>query len=168
MNHKSFTLFSWNVRGLGQSGRCEDVLSDLISTRPNFAALQETKLSHISVGKRNSFLPKRLSSFAAKNSVGTSGGILTAWDDALCTLDDSAQGEFTLTTRFSLRADGCSFTLTNVYAPANREDKPAFAAELTSVAATVSGPWILIGDFNLTRAPEDKNNPSFNAQEASL
>jgi hypothetical protein len=30
------------------------------------------------------------------------------------------------------------------------------------------GAWVVIGDFNLTRAPEDKNNDSFNSSEAML
>ena len=36
---KIVSFFSWNVRGLGQSSRCDDILSELISTRPSIAAL---------------------------------------------------------------------------------------------------------------------------------
>jgi hypothetical protein len=53
--------FSWNVRGLGQDCRSEDVLAELISVRPTFAAIQETKLSSLDSKKKNTFLPTRLS-----------------------------------------------------------------------------------------------------------
>jgi hypothetical protein len=47
-------------------------------------------------------------------------------------------------------------------------DKPAFLAELVQVARTVPGAWILLGDFNLTRDPSDKNTSPFNGSEAQL
>jgi hypothetical protein len=34
MLHKLISFFSWNVRGLGQSSRCDDVLAELISPLP--------------------------------------------------------------------------------------------------------------------------------------
>jgi hypothetical protein len=43
----------------------------------------------------------------------------------------------------------------------------AFFDELTAIAGTIQGPWVVIGDFNLTRAPEDKNNGRFNVAEAN-
>ena len=62
----------------------------------------------------------------------------------------------------------CSeFTLTNVYAPIRRDEKQGFFTELASVAATICGAWIVIGDFNLTRDPADKNNDNFNFAEAN-
>jgi exonuclease III len=41
---KNLSLLSWNVRGLGQERRCQDVLSELIAERPSLVTLQETKL----------------------------------------------------------------------------------------------------------------------------
>jgi len=54
-----------------------------------------------------------------------------------------------------------------VYAPVRRDEKQAFFTELASVAATICGAWIVIGDFNLTRDPADKNNDNFNFAEAN-
>lgn len=45
--------------------------------------------------------------------------------------------------------------------------KPHFLDELSSLAATISSPWMIIGDFNMTRALSDKNKGSFNHREAS-
>jgi hypothetical protein len=103
------------------------------------------------------------SSCAVHNSIGASGGIITAWDSKICSLLNSDEHTYSLSTEFRLDADGTVFTLTNVYAPTSRNDKATFLAELTSIAANISGPWMLIGDFNLTRSPEDKNEDLFNA-----
>ncbi|CAN6228896.1 unnamed protein product [Urochloa humidicola] len=168
MLNKSISFFSWNVRGLGQNARCDDVLSELISARPTIAAIQETKLSALSRPKQKTFLPIRLSSVATVNSTGASGGILTAWDQATISCDAVVERQYTLTTTYRLNADGTAFSFTNVYAPTLRSDKPLFLAELASLADGIDGPWMILGDFNLTRDPEDKNSDNFNVSEAHL
>lgn len=47
----------WNVRGLNDPGKCDRVLSDLRSSRPQLVALQETKLDKPSHHKLRSLLP---------------------------------------------------------------------------------------------------------------
>jgi len=165
---KTLSFFSWNVRGLGQASRCEDVLSELLSSRPSFVALQETKLQHTSALKAKTFLPKRLSSWDTINSTGASGGILSAWDNNLCSCTLSHKCRYSLTTTFTLTADGSLLSLTNVYAPTKHDEKRVFLSEMANVADTISGPWIVIGDFNLVRDPSDKNTPSFDASEVAL
>ena len=112
---KTLTFFSWNVRGLGQTCRCGDVLTELLSARPSIIALQETKLQSLNTIKRSSFLPSRLSSCVTRDSSGAAGGILTAWDASLCDIVDVSALPFSLTSSFTLRADDTRFTLTNVY-----------------------------------------------------
>lgn len=48
-------------------------------------------------------------------------------------------------------------TYTYVYAPANRKDKQCFFSELAVVVTSVVGPWVVMGVFNRTREPGDKN-----------
>ena len=89
----------------------------------------------------------------ARDSSGASGGILTAWDAAVCSLSSTVDLPYTLTTGFSLLADNMPFTLSNVYAPTLREDKAAFLSELASVAEMVSGAWMLLGDLLPSQIP---------------
>jgi len=165
--NRNLSFCSWKVRGLGQAARRDDVLAELISARPVIAALQETKLQSLSALRPTSFLPSRLHNCVTHDSNGASGGILTTWDDNLCTMTTSASEQYTLTTCFRLAQDTTEFTFTNVYAPAHHEDKQSFFSELAAVAANIRGPWIVMGDFNLTRTPVDKNNDHFNAAEAN-
>ncbi|KAG2622330.1 hypothetical protein PVAP13_3NG329201 [Panicum virgatum] len=166
MISKSLSFFSWNVRGLGQSSRCEDVLSELITNCPTFVAIQESKLTDPSNTKLKSFLPTRLLNSAFANARGASGGILTAWDDRTCSLASSSERAYSLTTCFNLCANGDPLTLTNVYAPTKHDEKQAFFSEMLDVASSISGPWIILGDFNLVCDPSEKNSTSFDGQEA--
>lgn len=58
--------------------------------------------------------------------------------------------------------------ITNIYAPTLHSEKQAFLAEIADLAPQIDGPWLLLGDFNLTRVPSDKNNDHFNSTEARM
>ncbi|XP_072150873.1 uncharacterized protein [Setaria viridis] len=76
--------------------------------------------------------------------------------------------EYFVTTNFSLNAYSSTFTLTNFYAPTAHEDKYVFLSDVEDIARSVTDPWILIGDFNMTCEPGDKNNDSFNIGEVQM
>ena len=46
------------------------------------------------------------------------------------------------------------------------EEKQVFFSEMLDVTSSISGPWIILGDFNLVRDPSEKNSTSFDGQEA--
>lgn len=45
--NRSVRICCWNVRGLGDSKKCDDVLSEILSSNADIVLLQETKLSDI-------------------------------------------------------------------------------------------------------------------------
>ncbi|XP_073353842.1 uncharacterized protein [Aegilops tauschii subsp. strangulata] len=49
-----------------------------------------------------------------------------------------------------------------MYGPNLKADKIEFMCELAEVRELQSGPWLLVGDFNLFVNPEDKNNTLIN------
>jgi exonuclease III len=78
-----FISETWNVRGLGDDDKCCSVYSDLVAAKPDLLAIQETKLASLSPSKAATFLPPRIRSFRSVDAVGSSGGILSAWDHNL-------------------------------------------------------------------------------------
>lgn len=162
----NLSIIPWNVRGLGHPDRCGDVLFELIAQCPFPVALQETKLINVDVLKHKLFLPSHLSTFVACPSGGASFGILTVWDSTILSTLSTDVREFSLKLGMALIADGTPLTMTNVYAPTTRSDKTRFLAELSYLAMTILGPWLIIGNYNLTRTPMDKNKETFNFQEA--
>lgn len=163
---KRLSIFSWNVRGLGQADKCRDVRHVLSSASPDIICLQETKLQHIDFFKARSFLPDRLTSFIFNPSIGASGGILIAWDDSSLELVNPSHLDHLISASFASRCNDLSFSITKAYGPCQPHLKPAFLDSILNLAASVSGPWALCGDFNLTRYPSDRSNDNFDRTEA--
>jgi exonuclease III len=107
----------WNVRGLGQRRKRDNVRAAIDSFLPAILCLQETKLNDISTFQASSFLPPSLCSFIFKPSIGASGGILTAWNDSVLELIHQSVDKFSITSTFSFRADNLVFSIVNVYGP---------------------------------------------------
>ena len=67
---------------------------------------------------------------------------------------------YSLTSFFEFAADGLAFAVTNVYAPCKPPERDCFLDELHSLAPSCDLLWMIVGDFNLVRGPEDKNTAS--------
>jgi exonuclease III len=160
-------LECWNVRGLGRRRKRDDVRAAIDNNLPSILCLQETKLDSISQFFASSFLPQSLRSFVFKPASGSSGGILTAWDDRLFQLLHHSIDDFSVTTSFSLRSDNLCFTIVNVYGPCLHDLKAEFLSSLETIFASSSGSLAFLGDFNLIRSPRDKSNDNFNSSEAA-
>jgi exonuclease III len=121
--------------------------------------LQETKLQNIDLFKAKSFLPSNLaSSYVCAPADGTRGGILTAWDPVLFSLQNFFLKPHTLTTSLVCNATNLDFSITNAYGPSDHSGSLPFLRNLVDLLPLIPGPWILLGDFNLVRCAADKNN----------
>jgi len=126
---------------------------------PSILCLQETKLSDINNFKAKTFLPLPLAnSFAFNPADGTRGGVRTAWNAALWDVSATLNHQYSITTSFRSTVSDYSITITNIYAPSDHRLSRAFLAELFTISPVISGPWLLIGDFNLVRSPAEKSN----------
>lgn len=162
LNSVSFSLLSWNVRGLGDSDKCKTVRDTIISARLDVACLQEMKLRATDLSKAKTFLPLNLAYYKCVDVIGACGGLITAWDTRSLTMTSFIARQRSLTTYFTSTASGSSIAVTNIYAPVDHRDSVAFLEDLAEVAAQITGSWILMGDFNLTRGEEDNSNGSCN------
>jgi hypothetical protein len=129
--------------------------------------VQETKLSLLSPKKKRVFLPPSLTECATIAADGSRGGISTAWDPRVLSLTSSIGKTFSLTTVFSSTTTATSLTVTNVYTPSDHSRTPVFTAEMIDLSPSVTGPWLILGDFNLIRKPCEKNTPRFDCNLAA-
>jgi exonuclease III len=164
----NYCVLSWNVRGLGQSEKCDAVRDTLTSNNPHIACIQESKLAEIDSLKSRSFLPSNLASFLHVPAEGSRGGILTAWDGKFLIAGDPVKSRFSLSVPFtSTTSPDKIFLVTNVYAPSDHRHTDAFLSELVLLVSNFGGNHLILGDFNLIRCPEEKNSPTFDAGLAS-
>jgi exonuclease III len=168
MSSLVFYVASWNVPGLGDDNKCTDVSADISLGRPNLIGLQESKLGPISKSKAAAFLPPSLQDFRAMDDVGSSGGLVSAWDQNIFGLVGTLPSRHILSLDLSFNCDGAMFRFSNVYAPCVREEKAAFFQDLASLEPSDDIPWISAGDFNMTRDPAERNNANFSIADDSL
>ncbi|CAN6293304.1 unnamed protein product [Urochloa humidicola] len=165
---RPLSILSWNVRGLGDRKKCNDVRLAIFSP-PTVLCFQETKLTAVNTFKAASFLPHALaSSYSFQPSIRASGGVLTTWDPSLLIQTSSIARQYTLTSAFQSTTTELAFTVTNCYAPCDAADKVFFLQELADVCQSITGAWILLGDFNMTRSPEERSNDNFDQAEAAV
>jgi hypothetical protein len=136
---RKLSIVSWNVRGLSET-----------------ALVQETKLRDVSSQKIKSFLPANLSAHCFLAADGSRGGIVTAWDKTHLALVSSHSRLYTLTTVLSFAATDLHITITNVYGPSYHNYTASFLDELRDLSTSVTGPWLMAGDFNLIRDASEK------------
>jgi exonuclease III len=158
---KNLVFVSWNVRGLGDEDKCSTVRDHTLAAAPSVLCIQETKLASLTASKARSFLPPVLSLFAVADADGSHGGMLTAYDPCILTLTSTNARRFSLSTSFVSTTSEAAFTVTNVYAPSDHTLTRDFVAEMERLVPSVSGPWIILGYFNLIRLPSEKNNNNF-------
>ena len=77
---------SWNVRGLGDT--------EILAIKPSIAFLQESKLDSIPVPKLNSFLPCTLDQVVSLPAIGSAGGIFSATNSHILTLQTTLMAGF--------------------------------------------------------------------------
>jgi hypothetical protein len=153
---------SWNTQGLGCLKKRPRVRDAISSAAHSIMCIEDTKLSAIDIFVFNSFLPNQLSCFDTVDAVGSSGGILAAWDPALFSLVATHRDRFSLTTTLQSYLSDLVFAITNVYTPSDHSLTPAFLSEFESLRPLFPFPRLVVGDFNLVRDPSDKNNGIFN------
>lgn len=61
-----------------------------------------------------------------------------------------------------------SWVLTTVYAPCTAKGKREFLSWIQSIQMPAETDWLIIGDFNLTRRPEDRNREGGDVAEMFL
>ncbi|KAG2588484.1 hypothetical protein PVAP13_5NG346681, partial [Panicum virgatum] len=155
----NFTVVSWNVRGLGDSDKCNVVRDAFTTVNPTVICIQETKLHDITTSKAHSFLPpSHVNSYHFIGAAGSRGGILTTWNSNALRMDSYITRRHTLTVVLSSTSSDHRLTITNVYAPSDHRDSPLFLNGLKELKPHINGAWLLLGDFNLVRSATDKNN----------
>ena len=60
------------------------------------------------------------------------------------------------------------WVLTNIYAPCTLAGKQLFLVWLKNIQMPQEVNWLLAGDFNLLRNPEDRNKPGGNLQDTLI
>lgn len=69
------------------------------------------------------------------------------------------QNSYALSIEFTSLHDNVHWILTNIYAPCTHPEKRDFIQWFKNINMPDVVDWIILGDFNLCRSPNDRNQP---------
>ena len=121
--------------------------------------LQETKREQFDLPYIRKLCPKRFTKFAFLPSVGASGGLLVAWVDSNLNGEVVFENEFSISVKFTCKLSNDCWILTNVYGPCHVQKRGEFIDWFGNIDMPQDSDWLVVGDFNFIRSPEDRNNP---------
>jgi exonuclease III len=154
-----YKILSWNVRGLNNPAKQEDVKQIVSSYRPNLICFQETKMQTVDTTVvRNTLGTDFENNFMFLPANGIRGGILLASRDSVYHLQHPVMSANTITATVNDLGTNATWTITSVYGPQGDLEKRCFHREMKQIKHTALAKWLLIGDFNMIYRHQDKNN----------
>jgi exonuclease III len=158
----------WNSRGLGDLAKHEYLEGMVKEEQIDFIALMETGRDQFSDVTLKNLCGGKEYIWHCMAPHGHSEGILLCVN--LTVYDTGAIGEGDFYVKFTLRNknDGFKWSLFAVYGPAQQQDKELFLTEMANVCSKETLPYIIGGDFNILRRPEDKNKDNFDSKWPNL
>jgi exonuclease III len=151
-------ILFWNIIGLGGAGR-RKMLIELVN-KHNFdcICLQETIKSNFRQRDLDRFAGTKDMFWSWVPCSGHSGGMLMGVDKELATVTAENKGVFFQSCTMTMKEDGFSWTLMNIYGPAHDDRKLEFLEEIQNEILDLDLPIVLGGDFNLVRKVEEKSS----------
>jgi hypothetical protein len=114
------------------------------------------------------FCPRNFDSFAFFPSIGRSRGIITIWDSSVFSGVEVFQNIYALSVELHATKSDAYWTLTNIYAPCIDSEQLQFLQWLHNLHILADENYMMVGDFNLIRSPQDRNKPGGNINEMLL
>jgi exonuclease III len=158
----------WNVCGINSQGKWDALRDKITESAASVVCLQETKREHFDSSYLRKFCPRQLDKFAFQTSVGASGVLLIVWNGALFDGYVLQFNSYAISVKLTSQLSGSSFCLTNIYGPSTFDGKVAFINWLYNFDTAGFSDWILVGDFNLIRFPNDRNRGGGNVDDMLL
>lgn len=116
-------------------------------------------MQHFDASMLKILCPKRFDSFAFVPASGASGGIITIWCSHVFDGTVFLSERFALGVEFSSKQSAMRWKLVNIYGPCQGDQRTSFTNWLFDLDIPSTEDWLLLGDFNYIRSPENRNKP---------
>ncbi|GLT26695.1 hypothetical protein SLA2020_017410 [Shorea laevis] len=148
-------FISFNVRGSGRTLKRKEVEKLVREERLDFLFLQETKLEMMEDGICRQLCNLDEFDWVAKSSSGALGGLLCIWDrwHFVKREEFTGDGFVGISGEWGVKKQQCF--LIYVYGPNDRHKKASLWEELRKMVTDKEGRWLLAGDFNAVKGPEE-------------
>ncbi|KAG5606723.1 hypothetical protein H5410_028215 [Solanum commersonii] len=144
--------------GLNGENKRELVRKLLKQWGADIIVLVETKLNGHIDNILQSIWNNRWAEVLMKEAQGSSGGIMILWDKRVWRGELLLVGSQCLTGKFSGIHDDFNWCITAVYADCDTVIRRVLWQELLQMKTSINGPWVVCGDFNVTRFASERTN----------
>ena len=158
-NVRSWKVLCWNVRGLNSDKKWDAICDKIIESGCDVICLQETKREVFDIQFIRKFCPRGFDAFEYLPSVGASGGVITIWKSYMFDGHLIFSNAYDLSVELTSKHNAVDWVLTNIYAPCTPAEKTQFLSWFRDIQMPTEILWLIVGDFNLIRSPEDRNRP---------
>jgi hypothetical protein len=97
--------------------------------------------------------------------LGASGGSIIIWKGSQFCGTLVSQNSYAQSVEFVCKLTDDCWILTNIYDPCTTESKSAFLQWFKDIDMSDEVKWLIVGDFNLIRSPQNRNKPGGNITE---
>ncbi|XP_021985624.1 uncharacterized protein LOC110881777 [Helianthus annuus] len=150
-----------NIRGIGGDTKPGWIRSLKIKFGIDFLVLQETKKGDVSVAELARYWGNNNFGMESVNPSGHSGGLICLWNNSVFNQTGVSKERNFLHIRGSLVGVDKAVKILNIYAPQGIPAKKDLWEDLAALISVNDGLWVVIGDFNAVRFPEEKRNCAF-------
>ncbi|XP_028768395.1 uncharacterized protein LOC114726004 [Neltuma alba] len=146
-------IIVWNVRGAAGNAFGHAMKDMKKRLKPSLVVLVETRCSGINAQKAIKRMGFKYQEIVEAN--GMSGGIWILWDDENIKLKAlEKHHQFLHCEVNGLR--GSKWLFTAIYASPRAAERQLLWESLKSMSRNINGPWLLAGDFNDIKTPEEQ------------
>ncbi|KAJ9565542.1 hypothetical protein OSB04_001508 [Centaurea solstitialis] len=157
-------VLSWNLNGLGKGEKRLWINDTVMQRNIGILCLQETKTSVQQEWQISSIWRGKSVGFVSLDAIGNSAGILTVWDTNLFDVSDSCKQEGFVAVWGVWKEKQIPLGGINVYAPQCVSSRRSLWHAIQWVVRTNGdSAWIVCGDFNEVRFPEERLGSVFDS-----
>jgi exonuclease III len=157
MGTKVWNILCWNIRGLNSDKKWNAIRDRLTENNCDVLYLQETKHATFDLSFIRNFCPPVYDRFEFLPSNGASGGTIIIWKSSSFSGTLIFQNSFATSVELISLHNNATWILTNIYAPCTPSGKREFISWFKNIQMSDQADWLVVGDFNLYRSPEDRN-----------
>ncbi|XP_071713183.1 uncharacterized protein [Rutidosis leptorrhynchoides] len=165
-------ILSMNVRGFGKDKSGDSKISWFRNLRilesPDVVAIQESKCNKVEDNWIEMIWGNINFEFIQKSKVGKSGGMLLIWDPTIFTVEEAIEKQYLLAIKGKWKCKEKESIIVNVYGPHNDEGKKVLRESLDLLLNYPDAEWVIGGDFNEVRSPNERQNCNFISSRAKL
>lgn len=132
-----------------------------MQNRVMYLGLQETQLSNSEDIDVDGCWDSSEYGYATVHATGRSGGLMSIWDSNMFTVEEIIKTRYFLITVGRWSGVNGTIAFVNIYGPHNPAEKKKLWADLKEIKSNKGGTWIIFGDFNTVRKPEERYNSQF-------